>query len=110
MGNNHACKTVVLGDIKIKMHDGVVRTLMDVRHVPGLWKNLISVGALDSGGCKIVTENGVKRVVRGSLTVMKGVRHGNLYTLSGTTVTGDAAIRTKGSGGDPCEHTRLWHR
>lgn len=67
MGNNHSCKTEGLGSVRIKMHDGVVRTLMDVRHVPELRKNLISVGALDSGGCKIVTWNGVKKVVRGSL-------------------------------------------
>lgn len=44
MGNNHSCKTMGLGSIRIKMHDGVVRTLMDVRHVPDLQKNFISVG------------------------------------------------------------------
>lgn len=110
MGNNHACKTVGLGSIKIKMHDGVVRTLLDVRHVPDLRKNLISIGALDSGGCKIVTWNGVKKVIRGSLVVMKGIRQGNLYALLGTTVTENASVGTGGSGGDPCECTRLWHR
>ncbi|XP_020243692.1 vacuolar amino acid transporter 1-like [Asparagus officinalis] len=40
MGNNHACKTVELGDIKIKMHDGVIRTQTDVRHVLDLRKRL----------------------------------------------------------------------
>ena len=30
------------------MHDGVVRTLIEVRHVPKLKKNLVSVGAMDS--------------------------------------------------------------
>lgn len=110
MGNNHSCKTLGIGSIRIKMHDGVVRTLMDVRHVPDLRKNLISVGALDSGGCKIVIWNGVKKVVRGSLVVMKGIRQGNLYALLGTTVTGNVVVGTSGSGGDPCKCTRLWHR
>ncbi|XP_020272179.1 uncharacterized protein LOC109847358 [Asparagus officinalis] len=41
---------------------------------------------------------------------MKGIRHGNLYTFSGTTVTRDASVGTDGSGEDSCEHTRLWHR
>ena len=107
MGNNHSCKTVGLGSVRIKMHDGVVKTLLDVRHVPELRKNLISEGVLDSGGCKIVTWEGVKKVVRGSLVVMKGIRQGNLYVLSGTTVTDGATVGTNGSGGDPCELTRL---
>lgn len=102
MGNNYSCKTVGLGSIRIRMHDGVVRTLTDVRHVPELRKN-----ALDSGGCKLVTSNGVMKVVRDSLIVTKGIHQGNLYALLGTTVTESAAV---GSGGDLCECTRLWHR
>jgi hypothetical protein len=54
MGNDMACKIVGIRTIKIKMHDGIVRTLTEVRHVPGLKKNLISTGALDTIGCKIV--------------------------------------------------------
>jgi hypothetical protein len=36
MGNDISCKSVGIGSIKIKMFDGIVRTLMDVRHVPNL--------------------------------------------------------------------------
>jgi hypothetical protein len=32
------------------MFDGVVRTLCDVRHVPDVEKNLISLGTLNSNG------------------------------------------------------------
>ena len=32
------------------MFDGVIRTLCDVRHVPDLRKNLISLGTLYSNG------------------------------------------------------------
>ncbi|GJV22163.1 probable serine/threonine-protein phosphatase 2A regulatory subunit B'' subunit TON2 [Tanacetum coccineum] len=39
------------------MHDGVVRTLTDVRHVPDLKKNLISLGVFDSKGFKYTSEN-----------------------------------------------------
>ena len=52
MGNNMSCKVVGIGTIQIKMHDGIVRTLTGVRHVPELKKNLISLGILDSQGCK----------------------------------------------------------
>ncbi|GAB2299826.1 hypothetical protein Dimus_038584 [Dionaea muscipula] len=34
MGNNAACKAIGKGTIRLRMHDGVVRTLSDVRHVP----------------------------------------------------------------------------
>ena len=38
MGNNITCKVVGIGTVRIKMYDGVVRTLSDVRHVPDLKK------------------------------------------------------------------------
>nr|KYP38721.1 Retrovirus-related Pol polyprotein from transposon TNT 1-94 [Cajanus cajan] len=50
MGNDMACKTIGIRTIQIKMHDGVIRTLTEVRHVPDLKKNLISVGVLDTKG------------------------------------------------------------
>lgn len=46
MGNNSTCKIVGVGTIRIKMYDGVVRTLIGVRHNPNLKKNLISLGTL----------------------------------------------------------------
>ena len=42
MGNGAHCKITGIGNIRIKMFDGVVRTLCDVRHVPEVKKNLIS--------------------------------------------------------------------
>lgn len=40
----------LVGSIHIKMHDGVVRVLTNVRHVPKLKRNFISLGALDAKG------------------------------------------------------------
>ena len=70
MGNNVTCKIVGVGSIQIKMFDGMVRTLFDVKHVPGLKKNLISLGTLDKNGCRIACQGGVLKVIRGSLVVM----------------------------------------
>ncbi|GKB56204.1 retrovirus-related pol polyprotein from transposon TNT 1-94 [Tanacetum coccineum] len=39
-----------IGSIMVKMHDGTVRTIRDVRHVEGLKKNLLSLGQLDDHG------------------------------------------------------------
>ena len=38
MGNNDPCKTVRIGSIQIRMHDGIVRTLINVCHVLELKK------------------------------------------------------------------------
>ncbi|XP_075108699.1 uncharacterized protein LOC142180384 [Nicotiana tabacum] len=92
MGNNAACKVIGKGTVRIKMHDGVVRTLTDVRHVPDLKKNLISLGTLESLGCKYTGEGGVLKISHGALVIMKARRSGTLYTLLGSTVTGAAAV------------------
>ena len=65
MGNNTTCKVVRVGSVKMRMFDEMVRTLMDVRQVPGLKKNLISLGTLDKIGCKITCEGGVMKIVEG---------------------------------------------
>ncbi|KAL5547991.1 hypothetical protein UlMin_003222 [Ulmus minor] len=48
MGNDASCKVIGIGTVKIKMHDGIVRTLGNVRHILELKKNLISLGTFDS--------------------------------------------------------------
>ncbi|OIT28969.1 hypothetical protein A4A49_56194, partial [Nicotiana attenuata] len=74
------------------MHDGVVRTLTDLRHVPDLMKNLISLGTLEYLGCKYIGEGGVLKVYHSAIVIMKACRFATLYTLLGSTVTGVAAI------------------
>jgi hypothetical protein len=50
MGNGIPCKTVRVGSIRIRMFDGIVRELMDVRYILEMKLNLISLGVLDFGG------------------------------------------------------------
>ena len=107
MGNNHPCKTIGIGTIRIKMHDGVIRTLSDVRHIAALKKKLISLGILDSNRCRCIAEDGVLKVSRGALVLMKGKRSGNLYTLLGTIVHGEAAAASTSL--SESDAPRLWH-
>jgi hypothetical protein len=83
MGNDNSCNTIGVGSVKIKMFDGVIRTLTNVRHVPELKKNLISLGVLDSGGHEFTGQGGELQVFKGSLMVMKARKVGNLYKLEG---------------------------
>ncbi|KAL5739750.1 hypothetical protein ACOSP7_028640 [Xanthoceras sorbifolium] len=92
MRNNTQCKTVSIGTIRIRMYDGIVRTLFDVRYVPDLRKNLISLGTLDSNGCKFSAEGGVLKVSKGAMIVMKAKKTDSLYILQGSTITSSVAV------------------
>jgi hypothetical protein len=65
------------------MADGRIVTLTGVRHVLGLRKNLISLGTLDSRGCRFSSKNGVLRVYKGDKEMLQGKMVGNLYRLQG---------------------------
>ncbi|KAG8478631.1 hypothetical protein CXB51_028491 [Gossypium anomalum] len=108
MGNNASCKIAGVGTIKVKMFDGVVRTFSDIRHVPKLKKNLISLSTIDSKGYRYTVESGVLKISKGSLVVMKGQRKtAKLYILQGSTVTGDATVASSFLSND--DITKLWH-
>ena len=97
MGNDASCKVVGIGNIRMKVFDGVVRMLCDVKHVPELTKNLILLGALDSNKFCYKSESEVMKVSRGVMTVMKGKKiAGNIYRLLGTTVVGGVAFGESG--------------
>ncbi|KAK6242410.1 hypothetical protein SCA6_007799 [Theobroma cacao] len=57
MGVNGECLVVGVGEIKIKMFDGCVLTISDVRHVPALKKSLLSLGMFGKHNMKLVGEN-----------------------------------------------------
>ncbi|KAG8486258.1 hypothetical protein CXB51_019637 [Gossypium anomalum] len=82
MGNDNACKTMGVGTIQLKNHDGSIQVLTDVRYIPSLKKNLISLGVLESKGLTITLRDGLLKVVAWVLTVMKGTRRNNLYYLN----------------------------
>src|SRR5688572_9481091 len=92
MGNNASCKVVGIGSIRVKMFDGIERTLSNVRHVPDMKKNLISLGALDGNGCRCILEKGVLKVTLGAQVVMKGKKVGSLSELIGFTIEGSACV------------------
>ena len=92
LGNNKACNVVGIGNVKIRMQDDIKRTLNNVRHILKLKRNLISLGTLDMVGCTIKAENGVLKVYKGSLVVMKGVRVNGLYLLEGISIPGIVVV------------------
>ena len=94
-----------IGDIRLRMHDGIVKTLTAVRYVPDLKRNLISLGELDKNGYSYKGDGGVLKVSRGSLVCMKAVLKNGIYVLQAATSCGDAALGEAKS----YEQSSLWH-
>jgi len=107
LGDDRCCNIVGIGDVRIRMYDGTVRTLCDVRHIPELKKNLISLGNLHKNGFIPKADEDMEtiRIVKGALIVMKGkITTGNIYKLLGSTVVG--GVHSIESHDD---NTKLWH-
>ncbi|KAH1082280.1 hypothetical protein J1N35_022041 [Gossypium stocksii] len=84
----------------------------DVRYVPDLRKNLISLSILDLKGCKINIESSGIKVSCGSLVLLKGKRTGSLYILEGSIVSGAIGCPSfvTESKSTCLEHRQLGHR
>ena len=82
----------VTSTVLIKMFDGMVRELKEVRYVPQLKKNLISVAALEVLGLEVFIRDGILKMTRDSMGFLKSVRRINIYHLKSSMVTGQVAI------------------
>ncbi|KAL0328157.1 UNVERIFIED_CONTAM: Retrovirus-related Pol polyprotein from transposon TNT 1-94 [Sesamum calycinum] len=107
LDDDRCCNIVGVRDVRIKIYDGTARTLYDVRHIPDLKRNLISLGTLYKNGFipKADEDRETIRIVKGALTGMKGkITTGNIYKLLGNTVVGGVHSI------DSCDdNTKLWH-
>ncbi|KAE8707248.1 tir-nbs resistance protein [Hibiscus syriacus] len=91
--NDHALEIVGIVTIKLKMYDGTIKVVRDVRHVKGLKKNLLSYGLLDNNERKTETRKVIINVFHGALVVMKGENIlANLYMLKGETLLEAEAV------------------
>ncbi|MCI37404.1 retrovirus-related pol polyprotein from transposon, partial [Trifolium medium] len=70
---------VGIGDVCIQTNSGCALTLKDVRHVPDLRLNLISVHALDLDGFNNNFGDGKWKLTKGSLMVARGSVYSTLY-------------------------------
>ncbi|CAL1393100.1 unnamed protein product [Linum trigynum] len=92
MENGAACKVIEIGSIKVRRHDGSLCTVNDVRHVPGMKKNLIFLSLLHSKSFSFKGKGGVVFVCKGLRKVLKGMERGTLYALQGNVLSGSTAV------------------
>ncbi|GJZ88309.1 retrovirus-related pol polyprotein from transposon TNT 1-94 [Tanacetum coccineum] len=77
----------------IQMKDGSSFVLENVRYIPELKRNLISLGTLDREGYTMKLQNGRVKVIKGSLMVLSGTMKGNcVYSLDGWAESGEASV------------------
>jgi hypothetical protein len=88
--------------VKINQTNGNQWLLKEVRHVPYLRKNLISMGKLESEGCIYTFTDKAWKVTKGSLVITKGEKVGTLYLCTGNV---DSSTFLSSIGVD----TTLWH-
>ena len=107
MGNEATCPIIGIGTVRIKMFDGVVGVISNVKHVPDTMKNLISLGVLDDLGYSYSSKGGIMKITKGSLIVMKGKKVSMLNRLIGNTVIGKVVVTTTVK--SIIDDTKLWH-
>ncbi|KAH9299655.1 hypothetical protein KI387_031337, partial [Taxus chinensis] len=85
LGDDEPCSIVGKGSVQVKMQNGNTWLLKDVRHVPTLRRNLISVGRLGSDGCTVIFTADSWKVTKGALVVARGKKVGTLYLTTDST-------------------------
>lgn len=104
MGKEYAYKMIGTGTIRLKMHNGMLRTLVDFLYIFDLKNNLISLENLDFNRYNAILEGKNLKVLLGAMIVKQEQNEGNLDFLKGYTVIGFVLVITKKT-----NITRLWH-
>lgn len=81
MANNIVSEVKGIGSVRFQNQDGTTFLLSEVRYMPKISRNLISMGTLEEKGCEFKAANGVLRVIKGCTVFMKGMRRQSLYIL-----------------------------
>jgi hypothetical protein len=82
MRDDNPCDIVGVGSVHIKAHDGMTRTLRNVRYIPGMSRNLISLSTFDAEGFKYSGSGGVLKVSKGNLVcLVDDMNSAKLYVL-----------------------------
>ncbi|WVY93468.1 hypothetical protein V8G54_032556 [Vigna mungo] len=100
LGNEQSCEIIGKGMVKIKLN-GSVWELKNVRHIPDLTKNLISVGQLASEGYTTIFHGDDWKISKGAMTIARGKKSGTLYKTAGACHLIAVAAN---------ENPNLWHQ
>jgi hypothetical protein len=91
-----------MGKVKIKKMNVNQWLLKEVRHVPHLWRNLISTQKLESEGFISIFTYKAWKVTKGSLVIAKGDKVGTIYLCTSNIYSSIYLASTR-------VDTLLWH-
>ena len=93
LGDDHPYKIASIRSIRVRMFDEMVQTLTNVKYIPELKKNLVSLGYLERSGFSFSSRarSGVLNISNGAMVVMRGRRmENNLYRLERSMMIGES--------------------
>ena len=93
-------------DVCIKTTSGNQWTLEDVRYIPGIKKNMISISQFDSTGYAAEFGKGSCKIVNGAMVLARCTKSGTLYTTTGCI---NMVVVAEGASGSCLWHNRLGH-
>lgn len=107
LGDDRPCKIQGQGVVVLKLNNGTSLKLLNVRYIPELTRNILSLGIFEKNGCSVNLKDGKAKVVRGSMVKLTGTRReNNIYVLDGKVDQGVNCAVTE----DRLNEAVLWHR
>nr|GEU92598.1 crooked neck-like protein 1 [Tanacetum cinerariifolium] len=90
LGDNKECKIRGIGKVRVQLKDGSSFVLHNVRYIPELKRNLISLGTLEKERYTVKLQSDKIKVINGSRVVLSGTRRDNcVYSLDDHAVAGE---------------------
>lgn len=81
MGNDAQCKIIDMEDVHLDTNIGCKLILKNVRHIPDICLNLISISVLEEEGYHNYFGEGKWNLIKWSLVIAKGKKYNSLYRM-----------------------------
>ncbi|GJV31513.1 hypothetical protein Tco_1391913 [Tanacetum coccineum] len=92
VGSKHTMKIEGVGSVRFKLHNGSVKTALNVKYVPGAARNILLLGALTSRGYRYVGRKDTCKVYKTDQLVIRGRKiPNNLCYLEGEALVGESS-------------------
>lgn len=110
LGNNQICRIKEIGSVRLKMDDDSVKIIIEVRYIPDVKRNLISLGSIERKGFTFESGRGEMLIKKDGNVLLKGVRRGALYYLDATVIrSGNDEVHITKADSLEIWHLRLGH-
>nr|GEW42584.1 retrovirus-related Pol polyprotein from transposon TNT 1-94 [Tanacetum cinerariifolium] len=107
LGYNRECKIRGIGNVRVQLKDGSSFVLHNVKYIPELKRNLISLRTLEKKRYTVKLQSGKVKVTNGSKVILSEIRRDNcVYSLDGHEMAGElnASVEEKDS------LAQVWHK